>query len=143
MELTEEQRQQKVQEIKEEHSSEELLSLALHAIDDKQGLETACFFIADISTVADYTIVSTATSSTHLRVIADTVRRAMKKKKYEQLNVGQQDDDVWTILDFGTTIVHIMTATSREHYNLEKMWAEGKVVNIEEMMASNPCDLSS
>ena len=66
-----------------------------------QGEEVQCFDIGEVSSVADYMVVSTATSS-HSRVLAEIVRYQCKKRKYQHLNNGQADDESWTILDYGS-----------------------------------------
>ena len=124
-------REAKVRQIKKEISSEEILSTVLVSLEDKQGEEVQCFNIAEVSSVADYMVVSTATSSTHSRVLAEVVRYQCKKRKYQHLNNGQADDENWTILDYGSVVVHLQNREARERYRLHDLWKDGVLVNIQ------------
>lgn len=134
-------REAKVREIKENVSSEEILSTVLASLDLKQGEQTQCFGIGEISSVADYMVVSTAKSSTHSKVLAEIVRYQCKKRKYQQLNNGQADDENWTILDYGSVVVHLQNRESREKYRLHDIWKDGELVDIESHLQQFPTEL--
>ncbi|MEE2924944.1 MAG: ribosome silencing factor [bacterium] len=134
-------REAKVRQIKKEISSEEILSTVLVSLEDKQGEEVQCFNIAEVSSVADYMVVSTATSSTHSRVLAEVVRYQCKKRKYQHLNNGQADDENWTILDYGSVVVHLQNREARERYRLHDLWKDGVPVNIQSHLDEFPTEL--
>jgi len=134
-------REAKVLQIKESISSEEILSTVLAGLELKLGEETQCFNIEPISSVADYMVVSTAKSSTHSKVLAEIVRYQCKKRQYEQLNNGQADDENWTILDYGSVVVHIQNRESRERYRLHEMWKDGECVDIDSHLQQFPTEL--
>ncbi len=134
-------REAKVRQIKKEISSEEILSTVLVSLEDKQGEEVQCFNIAEVSSVADYMVVSTVTSSTHSRVLAEVVRYQCKKRKYQHLNNGQADDENWTILDYGSVVVHLQNREARERYRLHDLWKDGVPVNIESHLDEFPTEL--
>ena len=134
-------REAKVRQIKKEISSEEILSTVLVSLEDKQGEEVQCFNIAEVSSVADYMVVSTVTSSTHSRVLAEVVRYQCKKRKYQHLNNGQADDENWTILDYGSVVVHLQNREARERYRLHDLWKDGVPVNIQSHLDEFPTEL--
>ena len=134
-------REAKVRQIKKEISSEEILSTVLVSLEDKQGEEVQCFNIAEVSSVADYMVVSTATSSTHSRVLAEVVRYQCKKRKYQHLNNGQADDENWTILDYGSVVLHLQNREARERYRLHDLWKDGVPVNIQSHLDEFPTEL--
>ena len=134
-------REAKVRQIKKEISSEEILSTVLVSLEDKQGEEVQCFNIAEVSSVADYMVVSTATSSTHSRVLAEVVRYQCKKRKYQHLNNGQADDENWTILDYGSVVVHLQNREARDRYRLHDLWKDGVPVNIQSHLDKFPTEL--
>ena len=134
-------REAKVLQIKKEVSSEEILSTVLVSLEEKQGEEVQCFDIGEVSSVADYMVVSTATSSTHSRVLAEIIRYQCKKRKYQHLNNGQADDESWTILDYGSVVVHLQNRESRERYRLHDLWKEGVLVDIESHLDKFPAEL--
>ena len=134
-------REAKVLQIKKEVSSEEILSTVLVSLEEKQGEEVQCFDIGEVSSVADYMVVSTVTSSTHSRVLAEIVRYQWKKRKYQHLNNGQADDESWMILDYGSVVVHLQNRESRERYRLHDLWKEGVLVDIESHLNKFPAEL--
>ena len=134
-------REAKVRQIKKEISSEEILSTVLVSLEDKQGEEVQCFNIAEVSSVADYMVVSTVTSSTHSRVLAEVVRYQCKKREYQHLNNGQADDENWTILDYGSVVVHLQNREARERYRLHDLWKDGVPVNIQSHLDKFPTEL--
>ena len=134
-------RSAKVRQIKNKVSSEEILSTVLVSLEDKQGEEVQCFNIAEVSSVADYMVVSTATSSTHSRVLAEIVRYQCKKRRYQHLNNGQADDENWTVLDYGSVVVHLQNRESRERYRLHDLWKNGMPVDIQAHLDKFPAEL--
>ena len=134
-------REAKVRQIKNEVSSEEILSTVLVSLEEKQGEQVQCFNIAEVSSVADYMVVGTATSSTHSRVLAEIVRYQCKKRKYQHLNNGQADDENWTVLDYGSVVVHLQNRESREKYRLHELWKNGMPVDIQEHLNEFPTKL--
>ncbi len=134
-------REAKVRQIKNEVSSEEILSTVLVSLEEKQGEQVQCFNIAEVSSVADYMVVSTATSSTHSRVLAEIVRYQCKKRKYQHLNNGQADDENWTVLDYGSVVVHLQNREFREKYRLHELWKNGMPVDIQGHLNEFPTEL--
>lgn len=139
--MCDQERQAKVDKIREDVSSEVLLSWALHCLDEKQGQDVVCIHAAPVTTIADYIVLCTATSSTQLRVLADTIRRVQRKLGYELLNSGQPDDDTWTILDYGSVVVHLFSKEGRVHYHMEDMYKEAELMDLEKLMQEYPCEI--
>ena len=95
------------------------------ALDDKKAVDISIINISKNSSVADHFILATATSITHARTLSDVV--------CEKLPIGEQVFKVdghgqvsWISLDVGDVVVHIFTKEVREHYSLEKLWADSK-----------------
>ena len=103
----------------------------LTVLSDKQAKETACYKIEAISTLADYMVIVSTTSSTQLKVIADEIQKVGKSSHYMQLNVGEPVDEDWSVLDFGTVIVHLFSREARERYRLDELWSKGEVINLD------------
>lgn len=107
----------------------ELMENIVKVLDKKKAMNIEALEITDLSTVADYFIIATGTSSTHIRALADDVDDAMSKLQVEPGHIEGKATG-WILMDYGTVIVHIFTADMREHFNLEHLWADAKSVDL-------------
>ena len=107
----------------------ELMENIVKVLDKKKAMNIEALEITDLSTVADYFIIATGTSSTHIRALADDVDDEMSKLQVEPGYIEGKATG-WILMDYGTVIVHIFTADMREHFNLEHLWADAKSVDL-------------
>lgn len=82
--------------------------------------------IKNKTTIADYFIIASGTSTTHVKSLADNLEEELKKnnvypKKIEGYNTGS-----WILLDYDNIIVHIFTESERQNYSLEDLWDKMK-----------------
>lgn len=100
-----------------------LAKVIAEALDSKKALNIQTLEVGKQTVLADYFVLATGTSSTHVSSLADEVEFKVK----EELGVipsHVEGKTSWILVDYGTVIVHIFTAEAREFYNLEKLWAE-------------------
>ena len=111
----------------------ELLFSAVQILDKKKGMDIKALEITEISSVADYFLLVTGTSSTHIRALADEVDEKLSK-------LGVQPDHIegkstgWILLDYKSVVVHIFTQSERELFNLEKLWGDAKEVDLRDLL---------
>ncbi|MGN0559928.1 MAG: ribosome silencing factor [Candidatus Fimenecus sp.] len=111
----------------------ELLFSAVQILDKKKGMDIKALEITEISSVADYFLLATGTSSTHIRALADEVDEELSK-------LGVQPDHIegkttgWILLDYKSVVVHIFTQSERELFNLEKLWGDAKEVDLSDLL---------
>ena len=111
----------------------ELLFSAVQILDKKKGMDIKALEITEISSVADYFLLATGTSSTHIRALADEVDEELSK-------LGVQPDHIegkstgWILLDYKSVVVHIFTQSERELFNLEKLWSDAKEVDLRDLL---------
>ena len=111
----------------------ELLFSAVQILDKKKGMDIKALEITEISSVADYFLLGTGTSSTHIRALADEVDEELSK-------LGVQPDHIegkstgWILLDYKSVVVHIFTQSERELFNLEKLWGDAKEVDLRDLL---------
>jgi ribosome-associated protein len=92
------------------------------AIADMKGQDLVIIDIQKLSTIADYMLVVTGTSSRHVRSIADEVEKRCKEKELTVRGMEGKEGAEWVLLDLGDVIVHVMQASSRKLYDLETLW---------------------
>ena len=103
-------------------STDELTKIVLMSLDDGKGRDIKVIDIKEKCSFADTMIISSGTSERHVKSLADHVVEDVKKKGMRPLGIeGEQVGD-WVLVDLGDVVVHVMTAQTREFYQLEKLW---------------------
>jgi len=98
---------------------------------EHNGGDTIVLDLTKLSTWTDFFIVTSATSSTHLRGLARQVEDYLGPQGYSPLRRPRlAEDEQWCLLDFGDFVVHIMAAEAREFYELDKLWFEAELTRI-------------
>lgn len=109
----------------------ELAIIAAKALDSKKGQSIAVLEISDLTTLADYFVIATGTSNTQINALSGAVEKAMKEQGDEPLlhREGHRDG-TWVLLDYGSVTVHIFSEEAREFYSLERLWHDGKPLDL-------------
>ena len=118
-------------------SAKEVAALAAKALDTKMGEDIRLIGITDISTLADYFLICTATSSTHVKTLCDAVEEAMDEAGEPMLSREGHRGGTWVVLDFGCVVVHVFTEETRAFYDLERLWADGKPLDLSGVLTQN------
>lgn len=108
---------------------QELMQNIVKILDSKKATDIKVLEITDLTVVADYFVIATGTSGTHIRSLADEVEVAIKKQGTEPKSVEGRTTG-WILLDYGAVIVHIFTPDQRELFNLEHLWADAEEEDI-------------
>ena len=114
----------------EKMTAKEAAALAVKALDSKMGVDIQLIEITDVSTLADYFLICTASSSTHVKTLSDAVEEAMDNAGEPMLSREGHRSGTWVLMDFGCVVVHVFTQETRAFYNLERLWQDGKQVNL-------------
>lgn len=102
---------------------ETLRDIAISALDDMKGREISCLKVSDITTITDYMVVATGTSSRHVKALADEVARKVKEAGGTVQGSEGQGQGEWILIDLGDVIVHVMQEETRKLYDLESLWS--------------------
>ena len=107
--------------------------VAIHvtkALDEKKGMNIKLLKIDKISTLAEYFLICTGTSNTHVKTLCDYAEYAMEEVGEPLLSREGHRGNSWELLDYGTIVVHVFTEEAREFYALERLWADAEVVDL-------------
>ncbi len=113
--------------------TEEILSLVETTLDDAKGEELKVIDVRGRTTIADYMVIATGSSRRHVKALSGYVAEASKEKELLPLGVEGDVDCDWVLVDLGEVIVHLMTAQTREFYQLEKLWEKPAKSSGEEL----------
>ena len=100
-----------------------LLSVAQDALDDLKALEPVVLDVRAFSSVMDYLIVASGTSSRHVKSLANNVLMKAKEQGVRPLGVEGERAGEWVLVDFGDVVVHVMQPAARRFYDLERLWS--------------------
>lgn len=104
----------------------ELLQKILKILDNKKGIDIKYMEIKDVTTIADYFVISSGTSSTHIKSLADNVEYELKKDGIYPNKIEGYETGTWILMDYGDVVVHIFTEQERENYKIEALWEDMK-----------------
>ena len=113
--------------------AKEMAKLAYHALDDKKGEDISIIDISDVSVMADYFIIAHGSNELQVRALIESVEEALEKEGFVRRQVEGTHKAGWVLLDFSDIIVHIFDKENRLFYDLERIWRDGKRVDIDKL----------
>ena len=102
-------------------------------LNDKKANNIEVIKIDELTIVADYFIIATANSNTHVRALADEV-------EYQLEEAGIMPDHIegrstgWVLLEYAGVVVHVFLEESRNYYNLERLWEDGTKIDVSQFL---------
>ena len=99
-----------------------LLSEVLVMLENAKGVDHSVINIINKSALADYFVVVSGNSRTHVRAIFRNIVEKTKMLRLKTIGVEGHEDNQWVLVDFGDIVVHIMDKESRDKYQLEDFW---------------------
>lgn len=102
--------------------TEELLEIVKTTLDENKGRDVKVIDVRGKTSVTDYMVLATGTSERHLKALSDHVLEQAKKHDFKPLGVEGRQTGEWVLVDLGDVVVHVMSAQTREFYQLEKLW---------------------
>ena len=93
-------------------------------LNDNKAINVSSIDLKNKSSVADYMIIASGTSSRHLQALSEMILEKLKKEGISNCHLEGKDSNEWRLIDGIDIIVHIFNPEKRKFYNLEKMWSE-------------------
>ncbi len=103
--------------------TDELKQLAMNALQDLKAEDITVLDVKDKTSITDWIMVATGSSSRHVKSIANNVIIEAKKAGQPPLGIEGENDGEWVLVDLGDVIVHVMQQQVREYYDLESLWS--------------------
>ncbi len=113
-------------------NSKQLILAAHSAAEDKQGIDSLILNIKSLTDIADYFLLVHGNSDRHVRTIADAVIDQLRAQKVKPLHVEGLKEANWILIDYGAAIIHVFHYQTRQFYNLERLWGDGKTLKVSE-----------
>jgi ribosome-associated protein len=106
------------------------LKIAVNAADDKKAHDLVVLDISGIASFASYFLLCTGDSSRQMQAIADEVEKRLKAIGIRPSHVEGYRNSEWILMDYLDLVIHIFSKTARAYYDLERLWRDGKQMDI-------------
>ena len=111
----------------------DIVKKAVKALDDKKANNIEVIKIDELTIVADYFIIATANSTTHVRALADEVEYQLEQEGITPDHIEGRSTG-WVLLEYAGVVVHVFLEESRNYYNLERLWEDGTKIDISQFL---------
>ena len=111
-------------------SPKEIAYAVTKALDEKKGMNIKLLKIDKVSSLADYFLICTGTSNTHVRTLCDYAEYTLEQLGEPMLGREGHRGNSWELLDYGTIVVHVFTEEARQFYSLERLWADAEQIDL-------------
>ena len=118
-------------------SAKEVAYEVTKALDAKKGMDIKLLRIDQVSSLADYFLICTGTSNTHVKTLCDYAEYTMDQLGEKLLGREGHRGNSWELLDYGAVVIHVFTEEAREFYNLERLWADAEAVDLRGVLLPN------
>ena len=115
----------------QDEASRRKLREILVILDEQKAQEVVVLDVREQTTVADYFVICSGTSATHIRSIAEGVQDRLREQAKWRAKPEGNADSFWVILDYGDVILHVFDAPMRQFYDLERLWADAPVLECQ------------
>ena len=100
-----------------------LKDIIINALEEVKATEITTIDVRDLTGIMDTMIIASGNSNRQVKALANSVVVDAKDAGYELIGIEGDDKAEWILVDLGDVIVHIMLPTTREFYDLERLWS--------------------
>lgn len=110
--------------------SEKKLAHVIEVAEEMKGRDITVLDVRGQTIVADFFVIATGTSVTHIQSIAEGVQDRLREQARERAKPEGNAMSYWIVLDYSDVIVHVFNDETREFYDLENLWSDAKVTKV-------------
>lgn len=114
--------------------SREMAKTVCYALNEKKAEDLRVIEISEISPLADYFIIATGANTNQIQAMVDAVEEALTIAGYSPRQIEGNRNSTWILMDYRDIIVHIFSKEDRLFYDLEKIWTDGKRIEVDELV---------
>jgi len=105
--------------------------VCLNLILERKAVDPVLFEVGNLTSIADYFLIASGTSSRQVQAIAQHLQRRMKGEGFTLFGIEGEKEGHWVLLDYGDLVVHLFYEPVREFYDLEGLWIEAPRIEVE------------
>ena len=110
----------------------EKVRMAYEALEDKKGSDIRIIDVSNVSVIADYFIIAGGDNANQVQAMTDNVEEVLGRAGYYAKIEGYRSAS-WILMDYGDVVVHVFSREDRLFYDLERIWRDGRTVELEEL----------
>lgn len=115
--------------------SEKMLKIAYDALDEKKAADISVIDIAEVSTLADYYVITNGENTSHVQALVENVQEKMYRAGYACKSLEGYRAANWVLMDYGDIVVNVFSREDRRWFDLERIWRDGKFLDGEAVQA--------
>ena len=108
----------------------DIVKKAVNALEDKKAEDITVIDISGVSSIADYFIIANGSNANQLAAMKDAVDEAFYKNGMNAKQLEGNNNSTWILIDYNDVIVHLFDKEDRLFYDLERIWKDGKVIEL-------------
>ena len=108
-----------------------MVQIAYNALDEKKGEDIKIIDISGVSVIADYFVIANGNNISQVQALVDNVEEKMFEAGFEVKLIEGNKSSTWVLMDFGDVVIHVFDSEDRLFYDLERIWTDGKIVDVE------------
>lgn len=110
--------------------TKEALKIAITALEEKKGEQIKVIDISNVSVMADYFVIASGKNLNQIKAMADEVEDKLTKIGVEPRQIEGANSSGWILMDYHDFIIHIFNEDMRLYYDIERIWSDGKPVEM-------------
>lgn len=103
---------------------EEIVAIVQKAIDEKKGEYPLIYEFSSLNPFIDHVVICSASSVRQVHAIADNIKDRVREHGYDIRAMEGSSESSWVLVDLNTVVVHVFTSEERDHFKLEKLYAD-------------------
>ena len=125
------------------NESKKMALLAVEALEDKKAEDITIIDISEVSVLADYFIIADGSNRNQVQAMADSAEEALGRAGYDAKQIEGYQSANWILMDYKDIIVHVFSKEDRAFYDLERIWRDGKILDVQEFLADGCTEVTS
>ena len=114
---------------------DKIINIVVNALNDKKAMNISAIEVGELTIISECFIIATATSTTHVRALADEVEEKLAQAGFKPDHIEGRATG-WLLLEYSGVVIHIFSREAREYYNLDRMWDDGKKIELDNILTS-------
>lgn len=114
-------------------NSKQIVKIAYEALDKHLGEDIKVIDISKVSQLADYFVIAHGNNAPQIQALYDAVDEALTKAGISAKSIEGISSASWILMDYGDVVVHIFSEKDRKFYDLERIWKDGTITEVNEI----------
>ena len=111
-------------------NTQQLVKQIVTSLDTHKALNIRVLRVTDVTSLADYFVIAAGSSSTHVRSLVDYTEFDLNQQGVHPLHTEGYQTSLWTLLDYGSVVVHLFQEQTRDFYDLERLWQDAEELDV-------------